>query len=117
MLTQYTYHQIFRKSIIAFGTVFNNIIVKRKDPNRKQKDSLESYKVPIVYGPYQKFLAMIAAEPTPQRQEFQISMPRISFEIKGLSYDTGRKLTPTQFSRTVPKDGTDADGRLSLIHI
>jgi len=111
MQTQYFYHQIFRKSIIAFGTVFNNIIVKRKDPNRKEKDSLESYKVPIQYGPYQKYLAMIAAEPKPERQSMQISLPRMSFEIKGLNYDTGRKLTPTQFTRTVPKEGTDADGR------
>ena len=54
---------------------------------------------------------MIAAEPNPERQSMQISLPRMSFEIKGLNYDTGRKLTPTQFTRTVPKEGTDADGR------
>ena len=111
MLTQYYYHQIFRKSIIAFGTVFNNILVKRKSPDRKEKDSLEAYKVPIQYGPYQKYLAMIAAEPKPERQQLQISLPRISFEIKGLNYDGTRKLTPTQMARIVPKEGTDADGR------
>ena len=54
---------------------------------------------------------MIAAEPNPSRPDFQISLPRISFEIKGLNYDTGRKLVPTQFSRTAPKEGTDAEGR------
>lgn len=54
---------------------------------------------------------MIAAEPNPSRPDFQISLPRISFEIKGLQYDTGRKLVPTQFSRTVPKEGSDAEGR------
>ena len=111
MLGGYHYHQIFRKSIIAFGTVFNNIVVKRKSPNRKEKDPIESYKVPIQYGPTQKYLAMIAAEPTPERQQLQISLPRISFEIKGLNYDTGRKLVPTQFSRTAPEEGKDADGR------
>ena len=104
MLTQYFYHQIFRKSIIAFGTVFNNIIVKRKSPDRKAKDSLESFKVPIQYGPYQKYLAMIAAEPKPERQQMQIALPRISFEIKGLNYDGTRKLTPTQMARTIPKE-------------
>ena len=111
MLTQYYYHQIFRKSIIAFGTVFNNIIVKRKNPDRKAKDTLESLKVPIQYGPYQKYLAMIAAEPKPERQSMQISLPRISFEIKGLNYDGTRKLTPTQMARVVPKEGTDAEGK------
>ena len=87
MYGRYHYHQIFRKSIIAFGTLFNNIIVKRKDPKRKEKNALESYKVPCLYGPYQKYLAMIASEPNAARQEMQISLPRISFEIKGLSYD------------------------------
>ena len=111
MLGQYYYHQIFRKSILAFGTVFNNIVVKRKDPQRKDAKALESYKVPIQYGPYQKYLAIIASEPIPERQPFQISLPRISFEIKGLNYDGSRKLVPTQFAKTVPPKGKDADGR------
>ena len=111
MLGQYFYHQIFRKSIIAFGTCFNNIIVKRKQSDRKESEALEAYKVPCQYGPVQKYLAMIAAEPVPERQAFQISLPRISFEIKGLNYDGSRKLVPTQFSKTVPPKGKDAEGR------
>ena len=109
----YYYHQIFRKSIIAFGSVFNNIIVKRKQPGVKRPtgDSLESFKVPIQYGPYQKYLAMIAAEPNPERTQTQISLPRISFEITGLSYDGTRKLVPTQFAKTVPEGGKDAEDR------
>ena len=111
MFGRYHYHQIFRKSIIAFGTCFNNIIVKRKDPKRKEKDALESYKVPCLYGPYQKYLAMIAAEPTPARQEHQISLPRISFEIKGLTYDGSRKLVPTQFAKSVPTPDKETSGK------
>ena len=95
----------------AFGTCFNNIIVKRKDPKRKEKDALESYKVPCLYGPYQKYLAMIAAEPTPARQEHQISLPRISFEIKGLTYDGSRKLVPTQFAKSVPTPDKETSGK------
>ena len=110
MLGQYFYHQIFRKSIIAFGTVFNNITIKRKDPKRKG-DPIESIKVPCQYGPIQKYLAIIAAEPDPRRQASQISLPRISFEIKGLNYDGSRKLVPTQFAKTVPPAGKDAEGR------
>ena len=111
MLGQYYYHQIFRKSIIAFGTIFNNILVKRKDPSREAPDNIETFKCPIQYGPSQKYLAMIAAEPKAERNPMQISLPRMSFEIKGLSYDTGRKLVPTQFSRTVPETGKDAEGK------
>ena len=113
MLGEYYYHQIFRKSIIAFGTVFNNILVKRRvsSSDSSAAGKLETLKVPLQYGPYQKFLAMIAAEPTPERQQIQITLPRMSFEIRGLNYDASRKLTPTQFARTVPPAGTKKDGQ------
>ena len=107
MLGRYFYHQIFRKSIISFGTLFNNIVIKR----RVAQGKLESLKVPVLYGPTQKYLAMIAAEPDPRRSGTQITLPRISFEIKGLNYDASRKLVPTQFAKSVPKTGTDADGK------
>lgn len=107
MLGEYFYHGIFRKSIIAFGTVFNNILVKRKAGGNK----LEALKVPVTYGPYSKYLAAIAEEPGVGRHPTQISLPAMSFEIKGLSYDAGRKLVPTQFAKTRPPTGTDEDGR------
>ena len=110
MLGRYHYHQIFRKSILAFGTLFNNIVIKRKTSDRND-GSLEALKVPIQYGPYQKYLAMIAAEPTPERQSMQITLPRMSFEIKGLNYDPSRKLVPTQMARITPPKGKDEEGR------
>ena len=110
MLGRYHYHSIFRKSIIAFGTIFNNIVVKRKIRGEGEKVELESYKVPIQYGPYQKYLAIIAAEPTPERQQMQISLPRMSFEIKGLNYDSSRKVVPTQLMRSIPADDSKEKG-------
>jgi hypothetical protein len=50
---------------------------------------------------------IIAAEPNPERQRVQISLPRISFEIKGLAYDGSRKLAPTQFAKTQPTKGPE----------
>ena len=111
MLGRYHYHQIFRKSIIAFGTLFNNIIVKRKIRDAKGKTELEAFKAPIQYGPYQKYLAIIAAEPTPERQSMQITLPRMSFEIKGLSYDSSRKVVPTQLARSIPPPDSDKKGQ------
>ena len=107
MLGRYFYHSIFRKSIISFGTLFNNIVIKRKGDS----GNLESLKVPVAYGPTQKFLAMSAAEPTPSRQTTQISLPRISFEIRGLNYDGSRKLVPTQFAMSLPQAGSAADNK------
>lgn len=102
------YHSIFRKSITAFGTLFNNVVVKRKD--RSSGETLESLKVPIKYGPAQKYLEIIAAEPEVARQQLQISLPFMSFEIKGVAYDGGRKLAPTSLAQTVPAaDSQEAD--------
>lgn len=108
MYGRYYYHGIFRKSIIAFGSLFNNLLIKREST---EGDKLETIKVPVKYGPTQKYLAMIAAEPTPQRNSTQMTLPHMSFEIKGIQYDSSRKLVPTQFTKTRPTEGSGNDGK------
>jgi hypothetical protein len=56
MLGTYYYHQIIRKTIIAFGTLFNQIYIKHKDG---EGDIYNDLRVPLSYGPMQKFLARI----------------------------------------------------------
>ncbi len=87
MLGTYSYHEIFRKTIVAFGTLFNNIEIRRQD---------EVMKVPLAYGPQQKFLARLDQVPDPTNKRVQITLPRLSFEITGVNYDPGRKVSPTQ---------------------
>ena len=87
MLGTYSYHEIFRKTIVAFGTLFNNIELRR---------STEVMKVPLAYGPKQKFLARLDQNPDPTNKRVQITLPRISFEIAGINYDSARKVSPTQ---------------------
>ena len=79
MLGTYSYHEIFRKTVVAFGTLFNNIEIRRQD---------EVMKVPLAYGPKQKFLARLDQNPDPTNKRVQITLPRISFEIKGINYDS-----------------------------
>ena len=67
--------------------------------------------MPIQYGPYMKYLAMIAAEPTPERQGVQITLPRMSFEIKGITYDGSRKVAPTTFMKSLPTAESDNANR------
>ncbi len=58
-------------------------------------------KVPLAYGPIQKFLARL--EQTPNLKGAQtITLPRLSFEFNGLSYDPSRKVTQTQTFITAP---------------
>ena len=83
---EYFYNEIFRKTIISFGTLFNNITIK-------QEGSV--VKVPLAYGPIQKFLARLEQAPN-LSQATAISLPRMSFEFTGLTYDPSRKVTTTQ---------------------
>ena len=95
---EYFYNEIFRKTIISFGTLFNDISVK-------QEGSV--VKVPLAYGPTQKFLARLEQAPN-LSQSVAISLPRMSFEFIGLTYDPARKVTTTQqITVKDPDSGSD----------
>ena len=87
MLGTYSYREIFRRTVVAFGTLFDNIELRRTN---------EVMKVPLAYGPKQKFLARLDQTPDPTNKRVQITLPRISFEINGIQYDSTRKVSPTQ---------------------
>ena len=92
MLGTHFYHEIVRKTIIGFGTLFNNIELRRTD---KSGNVVQTVKVPLAYGPREKFLARLDTEPRLEnRAEVGIQLPRISFEMKGISYDSTRKMSP-----------------------
>jgi hypothetical protein len=101
---EYFYHEIFRKTIIGFGSLFNDITIKQSND---QGQTTSIMKVPLAYGPTQKFLARIEQQPN-LNSPVQITLPRMSFEFNGLSYDQSRKLTTTQsfLSKSVT-DSTD----------
>ena len=82
-----------RRMTIGFGQIFNNIQIKRKDSNG---NITQSIKVPLAYAPKEKFLARLDAQPNLDEREFAITLPRMSFEISGISYDSSRKLTRVQ---------------------
>lgn len=89
---EYYYNEILRKTIIAFGTMFNNISIKHFDKNN---EVLDVVKVPLAYGPTQKFLARLEQSPDLNKST-SLTLPRMSFEFNGLKYDSARKVTTTQ---------------------
>jgi hypothetical protein len=89
---EYFYHEILRKTVIGFGTLFNDVNIKHFDSNG---NATSTVKVPLAYGPTQKFLARLEQTPDLNRPT-QISLPRMSFELVGLSYDNTRKTGTTQ---------------------
>jgi hypothetical protein len=90
MFGQYFYNQHLRKSVAVFGTLFNNINIVKRD---NLGNILSNQKVPLAYGPKQKFLARLLEEPDLLAPEVALRLPRMSFEITSVSYDTQAKVS------------------------
>ena len=97
MLGSHFYNSIVRKNIIAFGTLFNNIEMKSTDPDTGSV--IETIKVPLNYGPKQKFIVRLAENSSDSK--VGITLPRIYFEMTGIEYDSSRKTSPIQKYKTI----------------
>ena len=101
MLGTYYYHEIIRKTIISFGTVFNNLVIKHQTQDGAD---YSDFKVPLSYGPAQKFLARLEQQ-ADLNKPVATTLPRMSFEMNTISYDPTRKAGVTQSFKT--SDGTN----------
>ena len=96
---EYFYNEIFRSVIVGFGSLFNDIEVRHKNDQDKTWSEI---KVPLAYGPTQKFLARMEQE-ADLNKPIQMTLPRMSFEFTNLTYDPSRKSTKNQtFTITTP---------------
>ena len=96
MLGTYFYHQIIRKTVTAFGTLFNDIFIQH---NNSSNEAISQIKVPLGYGPTQKFLARIEQQ-AELNKPIQITLPRMSFEMTSIQYDSTRKSSVIQSFKT-----------------
>ena len=88
MLGHTFYHQHLRKYVIVFGTLFNDIIVQRKD---NAGNIVQDIKAPLAYAPKEKALARIDADPDLSKKVGMV-LPRMSFEMTSINYAPERKL-------------------------
>lgn len=103
MFGSHFYHATMRKSVAVFGTLFNNISVVRKDGTGSVVNQI---KVPLAYGPKQKFLSRIENE-TGKDASVAIKLPRMAFEITGVDLDSTQKLNKMAVvSETSSEDST-----------
>lgn len=102
MLGTYHYHEIIRKTIIAFGTLFNTVEIRHK---KQDGSNYSSMKVPIAYGPAEKFLARLEQKPD-LRKRVAITLPRLAFELISIRYDNSRKVSAMQTFKAFTKDGS-----------
>jgi len=106
MFGNYFYNESMRRMTIAFGQIFNNIQIKRKDSNG---NVVQSIRVPLAYAPKEKFLARLDQQASLDNREFAVTLPRMGFDIAGLEYDATRKLNRIQKYKTVK---ADIDGKV-----
>ena len=108
MLGTYFYHEIIRKTIVGFGTLFNNIYIRHEDKNNNVVDET---KVGLSYGPMQKFLAKLEQQ-ADLKKSIAITLPRMSFEMISIQYDPTRKSGVTQTFKT-----TDNSGNMKKVYM
>ena len=101
-MLQYFYNGTIRRTVIAFGTIFNNIELRDLD---EAGNEVIREKVPLAYGPRDKFLTRLEDLPNLDKQ-VQMTLPRMYFEMTSYSYDGTRKTSPIQ----VYKNTDDATG-------
>jgi hypothetical protein len=95
---KFYYHEIIRRTSAAFGTMFNDIYIRHQDG---EGEDFSYIKVPIAYGPIQKFLSRVEQKQD-LRNRTAITLPRMSFEVGQLGYDSSRKSSTLQtFNTTV----------------
>ena len=99
------YHETVRNIIVGFGTLFNDIHVVRKNNSGVVTQSM---KVPLAYGPKQKWLARLDQD-AGLDSKVAITLPRMGFEIQNLTYDPARKLNRVQKFKKVKSSASNSN--------
>ena len=87
-----------------FGNIFNEMQVERYDSSGIKTQTLN---VPIAYGPKAKYIARLTSDPDLNR-EISITLPRLAFELTGITYASQRKLnTGLKIKKGIDTGGTD----------
>ena len=104
MFGTHFYNQSLRRLTIAFGQIFNNVIVQTKSSTGAVTKRM---RVPLAYAPKEKFIQRLEQQANLDKgRTFAIALPRMGFELKGLKYDPNRKLNKLQ--KTVRVKSSDS---------
>ena len=103
MFGTYFYNKNIRNIVILFGTVFNDISVRRVTTAGVVA---EEFKIPIAYGPAEKFLVRLRQATDISKGKVGITLPRMSFEFTSITYDPARKLQTTKRHKAIKSLGT-----------
>ena len=110
MFGSHFYHSTMRKAVAVFGTIFNNINVIR---TKSDGSVVNQIKVPLAYGPKQKFLARLD-QTSGADASMAIKLPRMAFEITSLELDSTQKLAKRNV--IVESHASDVTKKKSIKH-
>jgi hypothetical protein len=113
-LKQHFYHQHIRKAIIAFGTIFNQITVERKN---SAGEVAQSVRVPLAYAPKDKLLTRVQAVPGTNQGAVATILPRIGFEITGLRHSPERRVSFIQQNKAVGNLASDISNTMRAQYV
>lgn len=99
------YHGIIRKTIVAFGRLFSDVYIDRKQGDSVNGTTVQRLQIPLAYAPKEKWIVRIEQDPTLENNTYT-TLPRMSFEITGYSYDTTRKMN--KMNKVLCNDGTSS---------
>ena len=110
MFGPHFYHQKVRKCVAAFGSLFTNLYILRKDASGAV---ISTIRVPLAYAPRDKYIERIQGIQDLQRDTaVALKLPRMSFEITSYIYDDTRqlqKLNKTFHNNTISDEGSKKD--------
>lgn len=110
MLGGHFYHASIRRTIAAFGSIFNDIKILRVDGDGEVKNIT---RVPLAYGPRQKFLARLAdAGSFKDTVTVAMKLPRMSFQIGTITYDAAAQVNKMNQVRY----GTITNGKQNAVY-
>jgi len=110
MFGNHFYHSTMRKAVAVFGTLFNNINVVR---SKADGSIISQVKVPLAYGPKQKFLSRIDQD-TGSNASMAVKLPRMGFEITSLELDSTQKLAKR--NTIIESHASDATKKKTIKH-
>lgn len=99
------YHGTIRKTIVAFGRLFSDIYIERKQGDSVNGTTVQTLQVPLAYAPKEKWIVRLEQDPNLENHTYT-TLPRMSFEITGYNYDSSRKMN--KMNKIVCNDGTSS---------
>lgn len=94
----YFYHGGMKNIITIFGAMFSDISIKRQN---SEGGEYQEIKVPLSYSPKQRTISRIKQNPNIDTRQAQVTLPRLSFEIVSMNYDSSRKINTNSVSRNM----------------